>query len=182
MRFGPALRNIPTRVVTGAFIFHSGLEKWNAQKEHAEALHGMAKGAYPVVESVPPERFTRALSITEMTTGTLLLAPFVSNAVAGAALTGFSGALVGLYAKTPGIRREGSIWPEQTGIALSKDAWMFGIGLSLLLDPGAHSKHRRRRQNEQQSKHQKDHEKDHGTDQKDQGKHQKDHGKHQKDH
>ena len=144
MRFGPALRNIPPRVVTGAFIFHSGLEKWNAEKEHAETLHGMAKGAYPQLESLPPERFAKTLSVAEMYTGALLLIPFVSNQAAGAALTGFSGALVGLYAKTPGVRRKGSIWPEQGGIALAKDAWMLGIGLSLLLDPGARSRHRRR--------------------------------------
>lgn len=144
MRFGPALRNLPTRIVAGAFIFHSGLEKWKAEKEHAEGLHGMAKGVYPMLESLPPERFTKALSAAEMTTGSLLLAPFVSNQIAGLALTGFSGALVGLYARTPGMRRENSIWASQQGIALLKDTWLVGIGLSLLMDPGAHSRHRRR--------------------------------------
>jgi hypothetical protein len=32
------------------------------------------------------------------------------------------------------MRRLGSIWPSRTGIAVSKDVWMLGIGLSLLAD------------------------------------------------
>jgi hypothetical protein len=36
--------------------------------------------------------------------------------------------------KTPGMRREGSIWPTEQGIGLAKDVWMLGIGLSLVLD------------------------------------------------
>jgi hypothetical protein len=54
--------------------------------------------------------------------------------LAGAALTGFLGALLGLYARTPGLRKPGSIWPAQPGIAVSKDVWMLGIGLGLLAD------------------------------------------------
>jgi len=69
-----------------------------------------------------------------MATGAALLLPFVPAAVAGLALTGFAGALLGLYARTPGMRREGSIWPTEQGITLAKDVWMLGIGLSLVLD------------------------------------------------
>jgi hypothetical protein len=32
------------------------------------------------------------------------------------------------------MRKPGSIWPSRTGIAVSKDVWMFGIGLGLLAD------------------------------------------------
>ena len=60
--------------------------------------------------------------------------PFVSNRVAGAALTGFAGSLLGLYARTPAFRKPGSIWPSPVGTAVSKDVWMFGIGLGLLTD------------------------------------------------
>jgi hypothetical protein len=28
----------------------------------------------------------------------------------------------------------GSIWPSQTGVAVSKDVWMLGIGLGLVAD------------------------------------------------
>ena len=53
-------------------------------------------------------------------------------ALAGAALTGFSGALLALYARTPALRKPGSIWPSQAGTAVSKDVWMLGIGLGLI--------------------------------------------------
>jgi hypothetical protein len=39
-----------------------------------------------------------------------------------------------LYARTPGMRKPGSVWPTPPGIGLSKDIWMVGIGLGLMLD------------------------------------------------
>ena len=67
----------------------------------------------------------------------MLLAPFVPAALAGAALTAFSGGLVTLYLRTPALRKPNSIWPSQAGIAVSKDVWMLGIGLGLLADAAA---------------------------------------------
>jgi uncharacterized membrane protein YphA (DoxX/SURF4 family) len=128
------LRDLPTRLATGAYILHSGLEKWRADEPTAEAVHGMAAGTYPVLEGMPPTRLLRLLAAGEIATGAVLLAPVVPTAVAGAALTGFSGALLGLYARTPGLREPGSIWPTQQGVGVSKDIWMFGIGLGLLAD------------------------------------------------
>jgi uncharacterized membrane protein YphA (DoxX/SURF4 family) len=128
------LSHIPLRVVTGAFILHAGLGKWKGDEVTAKAIHGMASGAYPVVESIPAPRFLKLLAAGEIATGAALLAPVVSTAKAGVALTGFSGALLGLYAKSPGMRKPGSIWPTQQGTAVSKDVWMFGIGLALLVD------------------------------------------------
>ncbi|MGZ7086435.1 MAG: hypothetical protein ACXVIH_08935 [Ilumatobacteraceae bacterium] len=128
------LSHVPLRVVTGAFILHSGWQKWHGDEKTAEGVHGMATGAYPFLENVPAARFLRMLSIGEMTVGTLLLAPLVPTFVAGAALSGFSTALLGMYARIPGMRQPESIWPTQQGIALSKDSWMLGIGLSLLVD------------------------------------------------
>jgi uncharacterized membrane protein YphA (DoxX/SURF4 family) len=128
------LRELPTRLATGAFILHSGLDKWRGDETTAEAIHGMAAGAYPVIERLPPSRFLRVLAAGEIATGVVLLAPVVPTAVAGAALTGFSTALVGVYLRTPGLRRPGSIWPTPQGIAVSKDIWMLGIGLGLLAD------------------------------------------------
>jgi uncharacterized membrane protein YphA (DoxX/SURF4 family) len=127
-------REVPPRAATGAFILHSGLQKWNGDEETAQGLHGFACGAYPFLKKLQPRQFLRLLSVTEMTVGTLLLAPVVPGAVAGAALTGFSGALVGLYARTPGMRQSGSIWPTQEGTALAKDSWMLGVGLGLVVD------------------------------------------------
>ncbi|SDH52492.1 hypothetical protein SAMN05216553_12614 [Lentzea fradiae] len=128
------LRQLPVRVVTGAFVLHSGLGKRNADQEAAEQMHGWASSTYPVLGKLDARRFATLLSAGEIATGALLLAPFVPAAVAGAALTGFAGALLGLYAKTPGMRQEGSIWPTEQGTGLAKDVWMLGIGLSLLAD------------------------------------------------
>lgn len=128
------LRELPTRLATGAFILHSGLEKRRGTPEVAQAMHGMASGAYPFLSSMEPTTFLRRLSMGEIAVGSLLLAPFVPTAVAGAALTGFSGGLLTMYLRTPALRKPGSIWPSQNGVAVSKDSWMLGIGLGLLAD------------------------------------------------
>ncbi|HEX7304904.1 hypothetical protein [Lentzea sp.] len=128
------LRQLPTRIATGAFVLNSGLGKRNADQETAEHLHGFASGTYPVLGKLDARRFASLLSAGEIATGVLLLTPFVPAAVAGAALTGFAGALLGLYVKTPGMRHEGSIRPTEQGIGLAKDVWLLGIGLSLLAD------------------------------------------------
>jgi uncharacterized membrane protein YphA (DoxX/SURF4 family) len=125
---------MPGRLATGAYILHSGLAKWNGGEELATALHGMASNAYPFLKDMPPRRFLRLLSIAEITTGSALLAPFVPTALAGAALTGFSGGLVTLYMRTPELREPGSVWPSEAGLAVSKDVWMLGIGLGLVID------------------------------------------------
>ena len=128
------LRNIPTRLVTGGYILHSGMDKWNAGPEMAAGMHGFATGAYPQLKDVPATQFLRTLSVSEMAVGAALLSPFVSPLVAGAALTGFSAGLLGLYFRTPGMRRPNSIWPTEAGQGISKDVWMLGIGHSLVLD------------------------------------------------
>ena len=127
-------RDLPGRIATGAYILHSGLDKWRADETRATALHGMAARAFPVLDRIPPARFLRLLAASEIAIGTALLAPIVPNALAGAALTGFSGSLVTMYARTPALRRPGSIWPSQAGVAVSKDVWMLGIGLGLVAD------------------------------------------------
>ena len=127
-------RDLPGRIATGAYILHSGLDKWRADEIRATALHGTAARAFPVLDRIPPARFLRLLAASEIAIGTALLAPIVPNALAGAALTGFSGSLVTMYARTPALRRPGSIWPSQAGVAVSKDIWMLGIGLGLVAD------------------------------------------------
>jgi hypothetical protein len=128
------LRNVPARVAAGGFVLHTGLEKWNGSEEQAKGLHAMASGAYPFLGKVPPPVFLKALSAAEIGVGAALLLPIVSNKVAGAALTAFAGSLVGMYLRTPALRKPGSVWPNQSGIAVSKDVWMLGIGLGLLAD------------------------------------------------
>lgn len=128
------LRNLPLRLATGAYILHTGWEKWHADEEQAAGIHGMAAGALPVFTSMKSGSFLRMLSVGEVSLGAVLLAPFVPPAIAGAALTGFSGALVATYLRTEGMRKPGSVWPTRQGVAISKDVWMLGIGLSLIVD------------------------------------------------
>jgi uncharacterized membrane protein YphA (DoxX/SURF4 family) len=128
------LRNVPTRLATGAYVAHSGWEKWHGSEEQAAGVHGMASGAFPVFTSMKSTDFLKMLSVGELAVGAALLAPFVPPAMAGAALTGFSGALVALYLRTDSLHRPGSVWPTQQGIGVSKDVWMLGIGLGLLAD------------------------------------------------
>jgi hypothetical protein len=142
----PAPRDLPTRLATGAYILHAGLGKWNTPPERAAGLHGMATGAYPFLGKLPPERFVKALSAAEIATGSVLLAPFVSNRKAGLALTAFSGGLMGMYWRTPAMHEPGSVWPTQAGMAVSKDVWMLGIGLGLLIDRRTRKKKKARPQ------------------------------------
>ncbi len=128
------LRRVPERLTTGAYVLHSGLEKWSGDEERAAAVHGMAAGAYPFLGKLKPTTFLKLLSIGEMATGAMLLIPFVPQALAGAALTGFSGGLVGMYLRTPALHKPGSVWPTPQGMAVSKDVWMLGIGTGLLID------------------------------------------------
>ena len=128
------LADLAPRLATGAFILNSGLSKRNVAPEHAAGLHGMASGAYPFLGKLEPQQFAKLLSAAEITLGAALLAPVVPTALAGAALTGFAGGLVGLYLRTPGMRKEGSLAPTQDGAALAKDVWMLGIGLGFVLD------------------------------------------------
>jgi uncharacterized membrane protein YphA (DoxX/SURF4 family) len=134
MPFPRFLRRFPERLATGAYILHTGIEKWGGDDERAAGIHRMAASAYPFLGKLKPTTFLKLLSVGEMTTGALLLLPFVPQAIAGAALTGFSGGLVGMYLRTPAMHKPGSVWPTPQGIAVSKDVWMLGIGTGLLVD------------------------------------------------
>jgi hypothetical protein len=129
-----AARSIPGRLATGAFIAHAGWDKWHSPSERAAGVHGMAAAAFPALEPIPPAVFIKLLAAGEMATGALLLNPLTSNTTAGLALTGFSGSLLTMYWRTPSMRKPGSIWPTAAGTAVSKDIWMAGIGLGLLID------------------------------------------------
>jgi uncharacterized membrane protein YphA (DoxX/SURF4 family) len=133
MRFSVKAHHLPQRVVTGAFILNSGIGKLRTDEEAAQ-LHGFAAGAYPFLARLKPADFVRLLAVSEITLGAALLLPVVPAAVAGAGLAAFSGGLLGLYARTPGMRKENSLFPTQQGTPLAKDVWMMGIGLGLVID------------------------------------------------
>jgi hypothetical protein len=126
------LSEIAPRISAGAFILNSGLGKRGADEGTAAGLHGFASSTYPFLKGVDPATFVKVLSYGEIAVGTALLTPFVPTAVAGAALTAFSGGLLGLYLNTPGMRKPGSLAPTQEGLTVAKDVWLLGIGVGLL--------------------------------------------------
>lgn len=127
-------RHLPPRLATGAFILNSGLHKRQADEATAAGVHGMAAGSYPFLGGLEPKAFTKMLSTGEIALGSALLLPFVPTAVAGLGLMAFSGGLVGLYLRTPGLREPGSLRPTQQGIGIAKDVWMLAIGASFVMD------------------------------------------------
>ena len=129
------LRRAPLRLATGAYILSSGLDKRAADEETAAQLHGFAGGTYPFLKQIEPATFARLLSTAEIAVGAALLLPVVPAVVAGAALTGFSAGLLGLYLRTPGMRRGANdLRPTPQGLPISKDVWMLGTGLGLVID------------------------------------------------
>ncbi len=144
MRLPITAAEIAPRLATGAFILNSGLGKRHADEATAAGLHGFASGAYPFLQKSSPTAFAKNLSTAEIAIGVALLTPFVPTAVAGAALTGFAGGLIGLYLRTPGLTKPGkSVAPTQDGLPVSKDVWMLGIGLGLLTQAAAARRARR---------------------------------------
>ena len=134
MRISVKARHLPPRIATGAFILNSGIGKLSADDATAAQLHGFAVGTYPFLGKVKPGDFVRVLAASEIALGAALLIPVIPAAVAGAGLAAFAGSLLGLYARTPGMRKPGSPLPTQEGTALFKDIWMAGIGLGLIID------------------------------------------------
>jgi hypothetical protein len=136
------LAHLPLRITTGAFILNSGLSKRGLEGQAAEGVHAMAVGGLPPLRRIPPQQFARLLSAGEIALGAALLVPVVPSAVAGAALAAFAAGLLQLYLNIPGMREPGSLRPTQDGIALSKDVWLLGAGLTLLFDDLAQRCHR----------------------------------------
>lgn len=125
---------VPLRVSAGAFILNSGLAKLRADDAAAKQTHGFAAGAYPALHRLDSRLFVGALAAGEIALGTALLVPVVPSALVGAGLTAFSGALLGLYLRTPGLRQEGSLRPTDQGIPIAKDVWLLAIGLAFVVD------------------------------------------------
>ena len=134
MRISVKARHLPPRIATGAFILNSGIGKLSADETAAAQMHGFAAGTYPFLKKLKPKDFVRLLAATEITLGTALLVPVIPAAVVGAGLAAFSGGLLGLYIRKPGMRKLGTPLPTEQGTALAKDVWMAGIGLGLMID------------------------------------------------
>lgn len=123
----------PARLAPGLFFLNSATNKAKADEETAKGLQAFA-GALPGTDLVDAKTFVKLVSTAEYAIGAALATPFVPNRLAGAALTAFSTGLLGMYFGTPGMTVEGSkIRPSEQGLAIAKDSWLFGLGISLML-------------------------------------------------
>ncbi|HEY0620710.1 MAG TPA: hypothetical protein VGD15_24100 [Kribbella sp.] len=127
-------RQVPLRLGSGAFILNSGLSKLGKDESAAAQTHGFAVSAYPELKQIDPKVFMRVLATSELALGAALMLPIIPGWLAGAGLTAFSAGLLGLYLRTPGLRKEGSLRPTDQGIPIAKDIWLLAIGLSIVID------------------------------------------------
>ena len=134
MNLRKSARQLPLRLAAGGFLLNSGLSKWGADEQTAKQLAAFAAGTYPFLAKLEPRLFVKALSATEMALGAAVLLPFAPRGVAAAGLAAFSAGTIGLYLRTPGMRREGSLRPTEEGIVLAKDVWLVAMAVSLIVD------------------------------------------------
>lgn len=128
-----AIRNLPLRLTTGAYVLNSGATKLDLDAEGAAQLQAMAANVYPKLGELAPEEFGKLLAAGELALGGALVLPFVPRLLAGLGLTGFSAALLWMYHKTDGMTVDG-VRPTPAGQGMAKDVFMLGAGLSLVLD------------------------------------------------
>lgn len=133
IQFKPTPAQYVARFFPGLVFLDSGIGKFNNDKEKAQYLQGFASVGVPQLKKLDSQVFNKMISVGEMATGAALLAPFVPNRIAGAALTAFSSGFITLYLRAPGMRRERSLGPSENGLTLVKDSWILGLGLALML-------------------------------------------------
>lgn len=131
-----SLSSAVLRAIPGAFILNSGVGKLGMDAGTAAHMQGMAAQGVPALGKLTPEQFAKFLSYGEIAVGASLLLPFVPRRVAGLALAGFSGPLVAMYLRTPGMTEADGIRPSQEGTAIAKDSWLLAIAAALVLSGG----------------------------------------------
>ena len=128
-----ALSTAILRAVPGAFILNSGIGKLGMEPPTAGHMQGMAALGVPPLGKLTPEQFAKFLSYGEIAVGAALLLPFVPTKVAGLGLAAFSGSMVSMYLRTPGMTEADGVRPSQDGTAVAKDSWLLAIAAALVL-------------------------------------------------
>ncbi|GAA1115950.1 hypothetical protein [Nesterenkonia jeotgali] len=126
------MSSVALRAVPGAFILNAGIGKLKLDAESAAGMQGMAATGVPAVKQLSPEQFGKALAWGEIALGGALLAPFVSNRVAGLALGTFSAGMLSMYFRNEGMTESDGVRPTQDGTPLAKDAWLAAIAMALV--------------------------------------------------
>jgi hypothetical protein len=124
----------PLRLAYGAFFLHTALTKRSLDEKGEKGLHAFAASAYPQLKQVSPHTFVKGMTVAESAIAGALLVPMVPDTVGAVGLAAFGTGLMGTYARTPGMRQEGSIRPTEFGLSLAKDSWMIAAGAAVLVD------------------------------------------------
>ena len=95
-------------------------------------MHGFAAGTYPFLKNLPPQQFAKAAVDVRDRRRRGAADPVRADRRRRGGADGFSGGLLGLYLRTPGMRKPGSLAPTEQGLAIAKDSWLLGIGIGLL--------------------------------------------------
>lgn len=120
------------RGIPGAFIANSGIGKLSADAETSAGLQQFAATGIPAVKKLPKDQFAKILGGAEVALGGALLSPFVSNKLAGTALTAFGAGLLSMYFRNDNMTLSDGIRPSEEGLALSKDSWLVALGAGLI--------------------------------------------------
>ncbi|MCH8560131.1 MULTISPECIES: hypothetical protein [unclassified Nesterenkonia] len=137
------MSTIALRTVPGAFILNAGIGKLGLDADSAAGMQGMAATGVPAVKQLSPEQFGKALAWGEIALGGALLAPFVSNRVAGLALGTFTAGMLSMYFRNDGMTQSDGVRPTQDGTPLAKDAWLAAIAIALV-DSGKKSSRKKK--------------------------------------
>ena len=89
--------SILLRAIPGALIADSGISKLGMDAESSKGLQDFAATGIPQVKELPSDKFGTIIGASEVAVGGALLAPFVSNRLAGLALTTFGAGLLSIY-------------------------------------------------------------------------------------
>lgn len=126
------ISNLILRGVSGAYILQSGIGKLGMPIEAAAGVQEFAATGVPAVKKMSPDTFGKFLSYSEVGIGAALLAPFVPNKLAGAAMGAFSAGLLAIYFRNEAMTQEDGIRPSEAGTGLSKDLFMAAISAALM--------------------------------------------------
>lgn len=126
------LSSVALRAIPGLFILNSGVGKIGMPAEASAGTQEFAASGIPALKKLPADKFGSILGWSEAAVGGAMLAPFVSNRLAGIGVTALGAGLLTLYFNNEGNTKDDGIRPTDEGISLAKDSWLVAIGLGLI--------------------------------------------------
>lgn len=128
------------RGISGAYFLQSGIGKLKMPTAAATGLQQFAATGVPQVTKLDPDTFGKVVSYSEIGVGASLLAPVVSNRLAGLALGAINAGFLSIYFRNDQMTRKDGIRPSEAGTGLSKDLFIAAIAAALIAAPKASKK------------------------------------------